>query len=166
MGILRDFQCYAHGVFESSEEAPLCPQGCDTVERVFLQPPAFNSTRTQNIDRTLESLAKSHGMSDIGPAAIRRKQMRAEQEQQRFAEFCQRRYGGIGWGDMPQGGNLNVQTKKIDGSGPGALGAVQSAGATGSVDLEASRPMLEAARKPVLVRRDHENLQVDVSKAA
>ena len=166
MAVLRDFCCLAHGNFESMEENPECPMGCDTVERIFLQAPGLVSARTGNIDRTLESLAKSHKLTDIGPAAMRRKALAAEQSEAKFREFCEKRYGGYQWGATPQGGNLNVQTGKVTGSGPGAIGAVQAAGASEPMSIQDNKAMLEAMKKPVLVRRDHENLQVDVSKAA
>lgn len=166
MGIKREFRCLAHGNFESEDEEPLCEHGCDTVERIFLTPVGLGSARTANIDRTFASLAKSHNLTDIGPGAMRKKALKAEQEQARYRDFCERRYGGIGWGAVPEGGTLNVGTKKIEGAGAGAIGAVQSAGASGSVSMDDSKPMFEAFKKPVLVRHDHENLKVDISKAA
>ncbi|NBW22734.1 MAG: hypothetical protein EBR82_83795 [Caulobacteraceae bacterium] len=34
--ILNDYKCAMHGFFESDK--PICPHGCDTVQKVFLQP--------------------------------------------------------------------------------------------------------------------------------
>jgi hypothetical protein len=63
---LRDWNCKAHGVFESSEPAPRCPKGCNAVEAIFLRAPAVRtSQRTSNIDRTLDELATQFGLSDL-----------------------------------------------------------------------------------------------------
>lgn len=66
MGVKRDWLCRGHGVFESSDVAPICPKGCNTVEPIFLQPPAVRtSQRTKNIDSTLDSLAAQFGLTDL-----------------------------------------------------------------------------------------------------
>lgn len=165
MSVLKEYRCLAHGNFESAEETPECPYGCDVVERIFLTPVAFRSARTTSIDNTLQGLATSHRLTDMGERAMRRKALQSEQSQQRFVEFCERRYGGHTWGAVPEGGTYNVQTAKVEGSGPGAMAAVQAAGATGGINMAETKPILETFRKPVLVRQDHENLQVNVAHA-
>lgn len=166
MAVVKEYVCLAHGAFESSDETPECPMGCDTVERAFFTPPGLGSGRTKNIDKTLESLAKSHKLTDIGPGAMRRKALAAEKSQEAFKEFCERKYGGLGWGNVPQGGTLNVKTQEVKGSGPGAPAAAASAGASGSVAVADQQAMVEAFKRPVIVRRDHENLQVSDAKDA
>lgn len=159
-GVVKEFRCWAHGDFESSAETPLCPHGCDTVERVFLTPVAFRSNRTANIDRTVQSLAASHGMTDInnrgGQAARRQSGAQASREAE-FAQFVRQKYGE-GWGSVPKGGTMNVRTQQVEGSGPGAVGAIGAYGARPDNVLDEVKPAL--VPKPILVRRDHENLQV------
>lgn len=61
--VVKEWKCDAHGYFESDE--PICPQGCDTVSRVFLTPVNVKSDRTKNSDKTLSQLASDFAMSDI-----------------------------------------------------------------------------------------------------
>jgi hypothetical protein len=162
MGILRDWQCRAHGNFESSEESPLCPYGCDTVEKIFLQPAVFRSNRTANIDRTLESLAKSHGLTDMnnrGGHAVRRPSTDQVRQQDEFNRFIHERYGD-GWGQIPKGGTLNVKTKEITGAGPGVGAALAQYHGRADNVLSEVREAGALVPKPVLVRQDHENLKV------
>lgn len=166
MGILRDFQCLAHGNFESMEEKPLCPFGCDTVQMVFLQPPAFNSARTSNIDKTLESIAKSHGLTDMnnrGGAAVKRPTSKFANSQEEYTRFMRERYGD-GWGVVPKGGTMNVKTKEVtnEGTGPGVAGALSQYHGHADNALAEVRDAL--VPKPVRVLRDHENLSVDMAK--
>lgn len=66
MGVLRDWSCKIHGTFESSELAPKCRFGCNTVEPIFLRAPAVRTgQRTKNIDNTLTQLAADFGLSDL-----------------------------------------------------------------------------------------------------
>lgn len=162
MAVLKEWLCLAHGPFESSVESPDCPMGCDTVERAFFTPPGLGSSRTKNIDSTLESLASSHGLTDIGPAAMRRKALAAEKSQEQYKEFCVRRFGGMGWGNVPKGGTLHASTGEVDGTGPGAISAVQAAGAQSPGSVQAVKESLGDAAKPrpVLYRQDPENLKV------
>lgn len=163
MGVLREFRCLAHGPFESKDEETLCPYGCNTVVREFRTPPAFNSGHASNIDRTLGELAERHGMSDIsnrGGRAAKRQSRQQEAQRQDFGAYMRARYGvdGPGWGNVPKGGTMNVKTQQVDGSGPGAVGAVTALGGRPDNVLEEVRPAL--VPKPVIVKRDHENLQV------
>lgn len=63
--ILRDYECAAHGTFESDE--PVCPAGCKGrfVTVVFLQPPAYHDGRSSHRDRTLRELADSVGLTNL-----------------------------------------------------------------------------------------------------
>lgn len=163
--VVKEYRCLAHGPFESSSDSPTCPAGCTTVEREFRTPPGFRSERTSNIDKTVQNLAKRHGMTDIsnrgGEAAIRQSATQRRQQEE-FNRFIHERYGD-GWGEVPQGGTLNVQTKKIEGSGPGAAGAIAQYGARPDNVLAEVKDSL--VPKPIIYKKDHENLQVDVSKA-
>lgn len=157
MGVLKEYVCLAHGGFESDSESPECPEGCNTVERAFFTPPGLASARTKGIDNTLQSLAKSYNLTDIGPAAMRRKALAAEKSQDEYKDFCERRFGGMGWGNVPKGGNLNVETGKVTGSGPGAVGAVSQVGAQTDATVGGLRDS-HVGLKPIISHRDPENL--------
>ena len=63
---LHDYVCLAHGRFESLTGK--CPHSCGDamVQRVFNdKPPSFNSSRSANIDRTLQGLADERGLTDM-----------------------------------------------------------------------------------------------------
>lgn len=169
MGVKRDWICAAHGVFESDDEAPLCPSGCDVVDKIFIQPPGLSSARTANIDRTLESLARSHGMTDIsnrGGRAAKGPSAAHERRQADLTAAIRERYGGTGWGSVPAGGTLNVGTGKVEGEGPGVAAAISQYGGHADNALGEVKAAGALIKKPVMVRHDHENLKVDVSKAA
>ena len=64
MGILRDFMCSEHGIFESWDG--ICKQCGVKGDRVYTgSAPAFIGSRTKNIDKTLQGLAKDFQMTDI-----------------------------------------------------------------------------------------------------
>lgn len=160
----------AHGVFASAKA--VCPHGCDTVERVFVTAPATRSARTANIDRTLNSLARSHGMTDISnPGGVAAKRMSGGQQQRHEAlqQVIRERFGETGWGNVPAGKTFNAKTQQVeaspyrgDSAGSGVPGAIASYGvhpdnvlaeltANGTKDLP---------RKAVIAKRDPENLKV------
>ena len=64
MAVIKEFICKAHGSFESFE--PHCPHGCkgSSVERQFLTAPGYPQ-KMNGIDRTLDQLAKDHGLTDM-----------------------------------------------------------------------------------------------------
>jgi hypothetical protein len=68
MGVKRDWLCKAHGYFESYDPKPLCPKGCLSVQKVFLQPPAYQSPTMKRVDNTLRWSAKQMGLSDMSGA--------------------------------------------------------------------------------------------------
>ncbi len=165
MAVNKEFRCAVHGAFESSSESPECPAGCSVVERVFLTPPGFRSSRTANIDKTVETLAARHGMTNIsnrGGQAAKRMGSTQRQQQEEFNALIRERYGD-GWGAVPKGGTLDVSTGKITGSGPGAAGAIAQYGARPDNVLAEVKDAL--VPKPVIYKKDHENLKVDISKA-
>ena len=63
--VLHDYACMAHGTFESSEESPKCPKGCNTVQRVYLQAPATIGQRTRNKDAIQRDIASRFGLTDM-----------------------------------------------------------------------------------------------------
>lgn len=164
MPVTKEYRCAVHGDFESTRADPLCPEGCDTVERVFLTPVGFRSERTTNIDNTVRGLAKSHGMTDIsnaGGVAAKRQDGAAQSREREFREFLHGRYGD-GWGNVPKGGVMNVKTQQVENRpGSGVAGALAAHHAPAGNALEEARPIMAAmGPKPVLVRRDHEGLKV------
>lgn len=171
MGVLKEWRCAAHGNFESSEESPECPHGCDTVERVFLTPVGFRSPRTANIDSTVEGLARRHGLSDIsnrgGRAAVR-ENPNARRQQEELSAYLRDRYGD-GWKSLPAGATYNARTgqvEKVEGrSGNGAMAALNEHHAPTASVVSELKEAGAFVPKPVLVRKDHENLKVDVSMA-
>ncbi len=165
MGVLRDFRCAVHGVFESKEEAPLCPSGCDVVEKVFLVPPGFRSESTANTDRTVRDLASRHGMTDIsnrGGRAAKRQSPQQANQQRDLGAYMEQRFGvpGPGWGNVPKGGTMNTKTHQIEGSGPGAVGAVTGLGGKPENVVEQVKDAFVPLAQKTIVRRDHQNLQV------
>ncbi len=69
-GVLHDFECAAHGVFEKrvkADELPKCPQGCPRsfVKKVFLRAPAHVSNSTKFQDSAVRTLASDFGMTDV-----------------------------------------------------------------------------------------------------
>jgi hypothetical protein len=65
MSVLHDYQCLAHGVFESFEAK--CPFGCSAafVRLVFLKPPAIQHNRTKVADAAIKGLAADFGLTDV-----------------------------------------------------------------------------------------------------
>jgi len=65
MGVLKDYFCDSHGVFESREAK--CPiKGCNAaLSVVFLQPVAIKSSKTTKTDKNLKQLAMDFDMTDI-----------------------------------------------------------------------------------------------------
>jgi hypothetical protein len=65
MGILRDYYCESHGVFEAWE--PECPmKHCSaTISVIHLRPIGIKSDKTKKTDKTVKQLAIDYGMTDI-----------------------------------------------------------------------------------------------------
>lgn len=75
-GVLHDFKCVAHGLFEArvkSGVVPRCPKGCSKsmVELVFLKPVGFVSARTRKSDKLVKEMATMQGLSDISTSPSR-----------------------------------------------------------------------------------------------
>lgn len=73
MGVTHDFECVAHGVFESRAKRPKCPKGCSAgfVTKVFLTPPNFGSQRVRTSDKLVKEMAEAQGLSDISTSPSR-----------------------------------------------------------------------------------------------
>ena len=65
MGILRDYYCESHGIFEAWE--PECPmKHCNAaISVIHLKPLGIKSDKTKKTDKTLQGLAKDFDMTDI-----------------------------------------------------------------------------------------------------
>ena len=63
--IVKEYLCAAHGDFDAGE--PKCPQGCggSMVQRVFRTAPTIQSAGYRNMNRTFNSLAQEHGLSNM-----------------------------------------------------------------------------------------------------
>jgi hypothetical protein len=75
-GVMHDFECKAHGLFEKrvkSGEVPRCPKGCSKafVSLVHLNPPGFVGDRTRSADRLIREAADMQGLSDISTSPSR-----------------------------------------------------------------------------------------------
>jgi hypothetical protein len=127
MGVLKDYMCTQHGVFESRE--PQCPiKFCKgDLSVIFLQPVAIKSAKTKNNDKTLNQLALEFDMTDIKSAkagehqtgyAKRKNKLTDKQfdqagaamaENQRLEErkIIEQRLGGTMWGN---GGNISLKS--------------------------------------------------------
>lgn len=156
MGVVKEYVCMAHGAFESSVEPPLCPMGCDTVERAFFTPPSLRGDRTKATDKILESLAKNYGLTDMnnrgGQAVAGRltlSQQRAQRQAEAAAEYIREKYGTTGWGDVAPGGTLNVKEGKVE-SVPGRNGA-GIPGVFGTYGGHADNALAEVAEAGALV---------------
>lgn len=71
MPVKKEFKCMAHGYFEAvtDDATPLCPRGCDCVERVFLTPQSISTSgKTRFVDKTMDELAKRFGMTNMSNA--------------------------------------------------------------------------------------------------
>lgn len=65
MGILRDYYCDTHGIFEAWE--PKCPMKLckGEISIVHLKPVGLKSDKTKRTDKTVQQLAIDYGMTDI-----------------------------------------------------------------------------------------------------
>jgi len=120
MGIKKEWECMAHGYFES--DIPKCPAGCDTVQRVFLTPQSVNiGGRKHFVDDTLQKIADDYGFSDMsnrnGDSVVHNA---VRNNPQSFAPI---------WKAMPKDGAQAAQVLKESGvtgdMGGGALGQGQ-----------------------------------------
>jgi hypothetical protein len=68
MSVLREFRCTAHDYeFESLEENPTCPYGCDPhfVVVEFRTPFSIGTQKGRTVDRLQRELAADYGLTDM-----------------------------------------------------------------------------------------------------
>lgn len=64
MAVLADYECPAHGRFESLEQK--CPHGCTGgVKKIFLTAPGFIGQRTKNRDLMSKDISRRTGLTDL-----------------------------------------------------------------------------------------------------
>ena len=127
MGVLKDYMCTEHGVFESREAK--CPIKFCTgdLSVIFLQPVAIKSEKTKRNDKNLKQLALEFDMTDIKSTRagehqdgyLKRKNQLSDKEfaqageamahNQKMQEeqLVQQRLSGAMWGN---GGNINLKS--------------------------------------------------------
>jgi hypothetical protein len=127
MGVLKDYLCTEHGIFESREAK--CPiKFCKgELSVVFLQPVAIKSQKTKSTDQNLKQLAIDFDMTDIKSTKagehqegyLKRKNKLSDKEFEQAGdamnhnaklqeqELVKQRLGGAMWGN---GGNINLQS--------------------------------------------------------
>jgi hypothetical protein len=127
MGVLKDYMCTEHGVFESREAK--CPikfcQGDLSV--IFLQPVGIKSENTKKNDKNLKQLALEFDMTDIKSTKagehqtgyLKRKNKlsdkafeeagaaMAQNQKRQEEEMIKQRLSGVNWGN---GGNINLKS--------------------------------------------------------
>lgn len=170
MGVLKDYMCSQHGVFEARE--PKCPIKFCTGELsvVFLQPVAIKSAKTKATDANIKQLAIDFDMTDIkstregehqegylkrnnklsdkefdeaGKAMAHNQKMQEEQ-------LVQQRLSGAMWGN---GGNISLGSVMKGQFKPVADEAVS---VLPSQVAKFSTPVAGAG-----TLKDHENLQIN-----
>jgi len=127
MGVLKDYMCTEHGVFESREAK--CPIKFCTgdLSVIFLQPVAIKSEKTKRNDKNLKQLALEFDMTDIKSTRagehqdgyLKRKNKLSDKEFAQAGEamahnqkmqdeqLVQQRLSGAMWGN---GGNINLKS--------------------------------------------------------
>jgi hypothetical protein len=127
MGVLKDYLCSQHGIFESREAK--CPiKFCDgELSVVFLQPVGIKSAKTKSTDNNLKQLSIDFDMTDIKSTKagehqtgyLKRKNKLSDKEFERATdamnhnnkiqeeEIVKQRLSGVNWGS---GGNINLKS--------------------------------------------------------
>ena len=127
MGVLKDYCCSEHGIFESMEAK--CPiKFCNgDLSVVFLKPVAMKSEKTKATDKNLKQLAIEFDMTDIKSTRagehqtgyLKRKNKLSDKEFAQATEamnhnnkmqeeqLVQQRLSGAMWGN---GGNINMKS--------------------------------------------------------
>jgi hypothetical protein len=127
MGVLKDYLCTEHGIFESREAK--CPiKFCKgELSVIFLQPVGIKSQKTKSTDQNLKQLAIDFDMTDIKSTKagehqegyLKRKNKLSDKEFEQAGdamnhnaklqeqELVKQRLSGAMWGN---GGNINLQS--------------------------------------------------------
>lgn len=163
MPVLHDYECLAHGRFESFKQE--CPYGCQSsfVKVIHLKAPGFITDRTKGIDKTLVQLAGDFGMTDMnnqnGTGAARRVDPQKVKEHEQLM-------GKLGdtsdkWGAVNPGGTYQVGKGAVPVEGRSGGGAVSTITGTGVLPGDASTlqnvsPLLVPPKANVVGRYDAE----------
>lgn len=86
MAVLHDYECEAHGHFES--KTGKCPSGCSKsfVKMVFLQPVGVKGARTKFVDAELRAQARQYGMTNLHTQRSGESAMEAQRRTQPIPE--------------------------------------------------------------------------------
>jgi len=150
MGILRDYYCDSHGIFEAWE--PQCPmKHCKSeISVVHLKPVGTRSDKTKKADKTIQNLALDFGMTDI----------KSTKEGEHQTGYITRNNGqdeekkGPRPGDSAiWGGGGNISMKSV-------MGGQFKSVAGESVSILPKDTGNLTGPKPASYMSDHENLQV------
>src|SRR5690242_16439759 len=121
--VVKEFLCYGHGRFDSTEA--ICPHGCTLVERVFHTPVGLQTARTRNIDATLDTIAKDYKLGDMNPRRdahsarkIGPKVKKQMEQQEAIRKHLHKKFAGLnlvdtkagtgGWGGVTKGGTYET----------------------------------------------------------
>ena len=139
--ILRDYECLAHGYFESGETSPKCPYGCanSLVHQVFLKAPGIGTDRTKGIDTTMRSLANDFGLTDVSTRGGDSVKENLKRTQIDPAKQLLDKMGGP-WQSLDPNRN--------------ALQALSGMGVQGGNMLESVKPLLNQPKPNVVARHD------------
>jgi len=140
--ILRDWECLAHGFFESGEEAPKCPKGCSKsmIRIAHLKAPGIGTDRTKGIDSTMRNLANDFGLTDVntrGGDSVKENLKRTEVGDP--TKQLMDRMGGP-WQSLDKNRN--------------ALQALSGMGVQGGNTLDSVKPLLNQPKPQVVARYD------------
>ena len=161
MGVLHDYYCSEHGVFESREAK--CPmKHCQAeISLMFLKPVGIKSDSTKSADTTLSGLAKDFGMTDIKSTRegehqtgyhTRNNIETPADRAKREAEEAQARPGnGVIWGDAGMRG-LNMSSIIAGRAAQSVRGE--------AVGINPKEAGATHGPRASVVMNDHENLQI------
>lgn len=154
-GVLHDYECAKHGVFEARNPKK-CPfKGCtEEIVRVFLKAPGLKSDRTKGLDKTTKQLAMDYKMTNLASTregesqgkAYREAHVKNPEPPSEQRPGSQVLWGNTGRFQLGQAGLTNGFARSIAGEPVGIR--PQDIGVTGRGPKAAS------------VIRDHENLQI------
>lgn len=65
MGIIKEFMCHGHGIFETDKVPARCPYGCKTIFRYFSSPPNVGNGVAKRVDRIANAQMRSMGLTDM-----------------------------------------------------------------------------------------------------
>lgn len=170
MPVVKEYLCFGHGPFESSDDTPVCPKGCTMVERRFYTAPGLRSDKTAHLDATLDTIASDFKLSDMnndhghGAARVVDARTRKAMEQQAAMQkhlankfpgmkVQNTRSGTGGWGGVAPGGVYETGGNIRDAQrGGGAEATLKQVGAPATNAVQELKPELPKHR--VVAKRD------------